>query len=125
MFPEILSETAKQSLDELKEHRETYLKNLAVKKVAAIAFRGEKRDFIDLYFLLSAHKVVRLEETLDLYEKKFGALAQNKVHILKSLAYFDDAEQEAMPQMIQKVEWSLVKQFFMEEQKSLSKKLLS
>ncbi|MEK7542450.1 MAG: nucleotidyl transferase AbiEii/AbiGii toxin family protein [Patescibacteria group bacterium] len=125
MFPQVLSETAKQSLDKLKEPQETYLKNLAVKKIAAIAYRGTKRDFIDLYFILAVHKTLKLGETLELYEKKFGKLAQNKVHILKSLVYFNDAEQDAMPQMIQKVQWPLVKQFFLEEQKALSKKLLS
>ena len=101
------------------------LKDIAPMKIAAVADRGTKRDFIDLYFLLFVHKIISLEETLSLYEKKFGVLTQNRVHILKSLVYFDDAEENAMPQMIQKVEWPSVKEFFLKEQKSLSKKLLS
>jgi len=101
------------------------IKDIAPMKIAAIADRNTKRDFIDLYFILAVQKILTLEKTLGLYEKKFGTLAQNKVHILKSLVYFEDAEQDAMPQMIQKVEWPLVKQFFLDEQKALSKKLLS
>ena len=100
-------------------------KDIAPMKIAAVADRGTKRDFIDLYFLLSVHKVVGLEETLDLYEKKFGNLAQNKVHILKSFVYFDDAEEDAMPQMIKDVSWNSVKKFFLEQQNALAKKLLS
>lgn len=101
------------------------VKDIAPMKIAAIADRNTKRDFIDLYFILAVQKILTLEETLELYEKKFQKLAQNKVHILKSLVYFDDAEKDAMPQMIQKVQWESVKQFFLEEQKSLSKKLFS
>ena len=101
------------------------VKDIAPMKIAALADRGAKRDFIDLYFILAVHKITTLHETLELYEKKFGTLAQNKVHILKSFVYFDDAEEDAMPQMIQKVRWDSVKQFFIEEQKPLSKKLLS
>lgn len=123
MFPEVLSETAKQSLDKLKEPQKTCLKNLAVKKIAAIAYRGTKRDFIDLYFILAIHQILTLRKTLELYDKKFGKLAQNKIYILKSLAYFEDAEQDAMPQMIQKVQWNSVKQFFAEQQVSVSRKL--
>src|SRR3989344_1331161 len=92
------------------------IKDIAPMKIAAIADRNTKRDFIDLYFILAVQKILTLEKTLGLYEKKFGTLAQNKVHILKSLVYFEDAEQDAMPQMIQKVEWPLVKQFFLDEQ---------
>ena len=125
MFEHILSDTAKQSLDKLKEPQETYLKNLAAEKIAAIADRGAKRDFIDLYFILAREQILTLHETLELYDKKFGTLAQNKVYILKSLVYFDDAEQDAMPNMIHKVRWDSVKQFFFDEQKSLSKKLFS
>ncbi len=100
-------------------------KDIAAMKIAAIADRGVKRDFIDLYFLLEVAKALKLGEVLQLYEKKFGKLAQNKVHILKSLVYFEDAEYDAMPQMIQKVDWSLIKKFFEEEQKSVVKKLLA
>jgi len=100
-------------------------KDIAAMKVAAIADRGTKRDFIDLYFILARKQILTLHEALELYEKKFGKLTQNKVYILKSLVYFEDAEQDAMPNMIQKVQWDSVKQFFFDEQKSLSKKLLS
>ncbi|HEX9722059.1 MAG TPA: nucleotidyl transferase AbiEii/AbiGii toxin family protein [Candidatus Paceibacterota bacterium] len=100
------------------------VKDIAPMKIDAIADRGTKRDFIDLYFLLFVNKIVGLEEAFDLYEKKFGNLAQNKVHILKSLVYFDDAEEDAMPQMIKDVSWDAVKQFFLEQQKTLSQKLL-
>ena len=100
------------------------IKDIAPMKIAAIVDRGVKRDFIDLYFILEVKKILTIDEALILYDKKFKALVQNKFHILKSLAYFEDAERDELPQMIKKVEWNTVKEFFKEEQKRLTKKLL-
>ena len=41
--------------------------------------------------------------------------SSNLVHIKKSLVYFTDADQEAMPKMIISVSWSEVKNFFKKE----------
>lgn len=76
-----------------------------------------KKDFVDLYFILAKEKILDLEKTLNLYGKKFKALKENQVHILKSLVYFKDAEKDALPKMIQPVKWSLIKKFFINEQK--------
>lgn len=102
----------------------TDIKDIAPMKIAAIADRGVKRDFIDLYFIFEVKKILTLEEALSLYDKKFKALAQNKFHILKSLVYFKDAEENTLPQMIEKVDWNKVKEFFIEEQKRLTKKII-
>jgi len=91
------------------------IKDIAPMKIAAISDRGTKRDFIDLYFIIKMEKILSLDEILRLYDKKFGLLKQNKIHILKSLCYFDDAEQEPMPKMLKDVSWKEVKKFFEEE----------
>lgn len=100
------------------------IKDIAPMKIAAIADRGVKRDFIDLYFIFEIKKILTIDEALSLYDKKFKALAQNKFHILKSLGYFEDAEENTLPQMIEKVDWKRIKEFFIEEQRRLTKKLL-
>ena len=69
-------------------------------------------------------KILTIDEALSLYDKKFKALTQNKFHIIKSLGYFEDAEKDLMPQMVKKIDWQRVKEFFIEEQKALTKKLL-
>jgi len=101
------------------------IKDIAAMKIAAIADRGTKRDFIDLYFIFNEAKIITLEESLKLYDKKFKALPQNKIHILKSLVYFEDADRNKSPKMIKLVSWSKVKEFFVNEQERLTKKLLS
>ena len=100
------------------------IKDIAPMKIAAIADRGTKRDFIDLYFIFAKTKILTLKETLGLYDKKFKALRQNKMHILKSLVYFEDAEKDKLPQMIKQVRWSSVKRFFISEQQKIAEEIL-
>jgi len=87
-------------------------RDIAAMKIDAISSRGSKKDFIDLFFLLRKYS---LEELLDFFEKKFKNIHYNKLHILKSLVYFETAESEPMPRMIQKVGWDEVKAAILKE----------
>ncbi len=100
------------------------IKDIAAMKISAISDRGSKKDFIDLYFILKLEKALSLKEALALYDKKFKTLKQNQLHILKSLAYFADAEEDAMPKMIKSVSWKDVKSFFQREARSLGRNML-
>lgn len=95
------------------------IKDIVPMKIAAVSDRGTKRDFIDLYFAIKMEKALSLDEILRLYDQKFRLLKQNKMHILKSLVYFDDAEKEMMPKMLKNVSWREVKNFFKEEIKKI------
>lgn len=97
------------------------LEDIAAMKIAAICDRGTKRDFIDLYFIVK--KKFSLSIILKLYDKKYKKLSNNLYTILKSLAYFVDAEKQTI-QMIQKISWEEVKEFFTQEVKRLSHELL-
>ena len=93
-------------------------RDIAAMKIASISDRGTKRDFVDLYFLIR-NKVVTLADCLSLYDQKFRKLQQNKVHILKSLIYFADAEEEKMPKMFQSVSWKEIKKFLERETRTI------
>ena len=97
------------------------VKDIAAMKIAAIADRGTKRYFIDLYFIIEIEKILTLEEILELYDRKFKSLKQNNIHILKSLCYFRDAEESVLPKMIKFVSWRQVKSFFEKKTKEISK----
>ena len=99
--------------------------DIAAMKLAAIGDRGAKRDFVDLYFITKVKKHLSLEDIFQLYDKKFAVLHQNKLHLLKALIYFDDAQTDHMPDMLQPVSWKEVKKFFASEVKQLSRKLLA
>ncbi len=88
-------------------------------KIDAISSRGSRKDFIDLYVI--CREIAPLNEMLIFFEKKYRGIEYNKMHILKSLIYFDDAEQEPMPLMLKAIEWDDVKEFFISQVKSTSK----
>ena len=79
-------------------------RDIAAMKLSAITGRGTKKDFIDLFFLL---KEFTLEEIMHFYQEKYadGAIFL----VIRSLAYFADADKEAMPKMMIPLDWLLVK----------------
>lgn len=80
------------------------MKDIAAMKLSAITNRGTKKDFIDMYFLLQHFT---LQEMLGFYTKRFndGCIFP----VIKSLSYFDDAEEEPMPKMLISTTWEDVK----------------
>ncbi len=97
------------------------LRDIAAMKIDAIATRGAKRDFIDLYFI---SKGIPILDSLGYYNRKYGKLASNLIHIQKSLVYFQDAEIEDMPRMLIKTDWEKVKRFFETEVKKIAAKII-
>lgn len=79
-------------------------KDIAAMKLSAITGRGTKKDFIDIFFLL---KEMSLKIMLDLYKQKYHD--GSELLVLKSLTYFDDAETNAPPTMLKKMEWNNIK----------------
>jgi len=80
------------------------LKDIATMKLQAITNRGRKKDFIDFYFLLQKFS---LGQMFELFEKKHPDF--NLIFVVKSLSYFNDAEQDPMPKMFIDVSWEEMK----------------
>jgi hypothetical protein len=89
------------------------ISDIACMKIDAIASRGTKRDFIDIYFI--SHEFLPLAEILKNFKRKYASLNYNMLHIKKSLVYFADADNEPMPSMLKPVNWREVKKFFKKE----------
>jgi len=89
-------------------------RDILAMKLDAISARGSKKDFVDLYFLMEKYT---LEELIGFFEKKFSSMKFNRLHLLKSLAYFEDADAEPAPIMLKKFDW--------EKEKSQIKKKVS
>jgi hypothetical protein len=81
-------------------------KDLAAMKIAAVAQRGSKKDFLDIFALAS--RSFSLRRMVSWYQSKYGI--DDVAHVLYSLVYFDDADRERMPTMIWKVKWPAVKE---------------
>jgi hypothetical protein len=93
-------------------------RDIAVLKVIAIGGRGSRKDFVDLCFYLRGGG--SLEAIFQMLGRRFRGVDYNEYHLLKSLAYFDDAEGEPMPRMIRQVTWDDVKATIVAEVKRLS-----
>ncbi len=91
------------------------LKDIAAMKLAAITGRGSKKDFIDIYFLLKQFDLATL---MNFYNKKY--FDGSEYLVLKSLTYFQDAEEDPMPEMIVNGNWNNVKETIIEEVRSLA-----
>ena len=81
-------------------------------KLSAVASRGAKRDFVDVYICARHYG---LKEIFDPFDRKFVETRVSKIHLLKSLTFFADAEKDPMPHMLETLDWSAIKQFFLRE----------
>ena len=85
-------------------------RDIACMKVSAIASRGTKRDFVDLYFCALQFG---LGEILEMFGRKYTQANFSRIHVLKSLTYFADAEKDPMPHMLVPVDWGEIKESLM------------
>ena len=93
------------------------VRDIALMKLIAISGRGSRKDFVDLYTILRGS--LTLLECFEFLPKKYPAGRTNTYHILKSLAYFDDAEEEPMPAMLEPFNWDECKAFFVREARTI------
>ena len=86
---------------------------IAAMKIRAIIGRGTRKDFVDLYYLLQQNS---LDQLMDLFYKKYPDV--NDFMAIRSLTYFDDAEQAPMPMMRIAVPWDTMKKYINEQVKT-------
>ena len=92
-------------------------RDIACMKLSAIANRGTKRDFVDLYFVAKQYGV---PQVLEWFKQKYADVNQSLVHVLKSLTYFEVADKQPMPDMLTRLAWEEVKRFLSSEAARLS-----
>ena len=90
-------------------------------KIVAISQRGKKRGFVDLYFL--CREKFSLGDLLAMMPKKYSDLTYPSYHLLRSLVYFTDAEDDVPPRSIAEWDWNEIKDFFRREVKDLMEAL--
>lgn len=80
--------------------------DIAAMKLAAIASRGSRKDFVDLWFILEGQ--MSLEQALDAFRRKYDMVDLG--HVVRALVYFDDANDEPELRMLRPVPWGDVKE---------------
>lgn len=97
-------------------------RDIAAMKIIAISQRGRKRDFFDLYWC--AKNIEPLEETIKRLKKQYPSVAHDYHHILKSLVYFADAEDDPDPEINFQADWDLVKRYFIKEMPRIMRNIM-
>ena len=93
-------------------------RDIACMKIEAIASRGSRRDFMDLYVVAQEYG---LRELFECFAKKYAAVSYSRTHLLKALTYFRDAEEEPVPDMLVPLDWPAVTQYFVSETPRLAR----
>jgi nucleotidyltransferase AbiEii toxin of type IV toxin-antitoxin system len=94
--------------------------DIGLMKLAAINSRGTRRDFIDLYCLREHAELGRL---LELAPRKYPDRRTFLAICARALSYFEDAEQQPMPQMIRRVDWDDVRSYCEAAARGLARRL--
>lgn len=80
------------------------VEDVAAMKLNAIANRGSKKDFYDLHLLLGHHELPLL---IEWFCVKYSVT--NRFMLIRSLAWFEDAENEPDPVTLVGLSWQTVK----------------
>jgi hypothetical protein len=91
-------------------------RDIACMKLSAVASRGTRRDFVDLYMAAKAYSLAAI---LSLFVRKYAGIEYSRLHLLKSLTYFEDAEADPPLEMLTEISWADVKNFFARESAAL------
>jgi len=87
--------------------------DIAAEKLKTMSQRGAKKDFYDVYAIIMLKSDIR--EVCTLFLERFGHTDINLYHVLKSLVYFQDAEEDPYPTLLKNSKgwtWDSVKCFF-------------
>jgi len=102
------------------------IRDIAAEKIKTISQRGAKKDFIDLYAIVKMKYTI--SEVCRFFKKRFQRLDINQYHVLKSLVFFEDAEQDPLPHMLVSGkcwQWEEIKEFFINNLEEFERGLIS
>jgi len=109
------------STDEVNGIQIADLLDIGLMKLDAIAGRGMRKDFYDLYFIASK---ISLDELFARGVDKYPQTRGFGVRVLTALVDFDIADQQEEPRLLQPVGWAQVKLFFAEAARRLGQEWL-
>ena len=90
--------------------------DIGLMKLDAIAGRGARKDFYDLYYIASH---ISLDELFARSSDKYPKSRHFGMRVLTALVVFDIADQQDEPTVLQPVEWEQIKTFFRTEARRL------
>ena len=88
-------------------------RDILAEKFKTISQRGSKKDFYDIFAVIKS-KTLTIEEVASFFKKRFGETGLNTYHVLRSLTFFEDADEEPDPVLTEGhvFQWEEVKSFY-------------
>ncbi|MCP4896690.1 MAG: nucleotidyl transferase AbiEii/AbiGii toxin family protein [bacterium] len=80
--------------------------DIAAMKLSAITSRGTRKDFIDFWILIDRYR--SLPEYLDLFKQKYSK--RDVGHVVRSLVYFAEADDDPPLRLLAPISWEKVKE---------------
>jgi predicted nucleotidyltransferase component of viral defense system len=94
------------------------IEDIALMKLDALLARAARKDFYDLYFICQK---VSLRQILNLAPKKYPSTRDFETQTVKRLTYFENAEQDIDPTLLQPAAWEMVREYFREQAKDIGR----
>jgi predicted nucleotidyltransferase component of viral defense system len=94
------------------------IEDIALMKLDALLARAARKDFYDLYFICQK---VSLRQILNLAPQKYPSTRDFETQTVKRLTYFENAEQDIDPTLLQPAAWEMVKEYFREQAKDIGR----
>ena len=92
------------------------IEDIALMKLDAILSRAARKDFYDLYFIC---KNTPLKQIFKKADQKYPSVRDFETQATKRLVYFENAENESEPSLLENVSWQTVKEFFIKQAKEI------
>ena len=93
------------------------IEDIAAMKMSAIGGRGARKDFFDLFFILKNTQITP-EMLVQYIQMKYGE-NYNFSYMLMGLDYFEDADNEILPEQFVDFDWNQAKKFFVQIKKEM------
>lgn len=95
--------------------------DIGLMKLDTLLSRASRKDFYDLYAICQK---ISLKSMFEKSHQKYPSVRDFEAQVTKRLIFFENAEKESQPELIQKVSWQDVKLFFIQQAKEIEKSWL-
>ncbi len=96
--------------------RLAYIEDIGLMKLNSLLSRAARKDFYDLYFIC---QTIPLREVLNRASQKYPSVRDFETQTVKRLIFFENADNESDPPLLQPVTWQAVKEYFILQAKEI------
>ena len=103
------------------EIRLASIEDIALMKLDAMLSRAARKDFYDLYFIC---KKTSIQQLFKQANQKYSSIRDFETQATKRLIYFENADKESEPSLLENVSWQTVKEYFIQQAKEIEQSWL-